>query len=123
MSCDGGVDAFGQHQTTRLMQAQLFLELQRRHRSHLLEVMMQAGRAHMRGLRQVFDAHGLRIVALEQSSRLRRLTVVDSHSSRIARVIDLLKRDYAQPVRVEDLAQTAHMSASSLHHHFKQVTA
>jgi len=64
-----------------------------------------------------------RVLVGELGSRLRALTVVDSHSHRIARVIDLLTRDYALPVRIEDLAETAHMSASSLHHHFKQVTA
>ncbi|MED5619930.1 AraC family transcriptional regulator [Ideonella sp. BN130291] len=55
--------------------------------------------------------------------RLRDLAVADSHSQRIARAIDLLKRRYAEPVRVEEVAQAVHMSPSTLHHHFKQVTA
>jgi AraC-like DNA-binding protein len=55
--------------------------------------------------------------------RLRELAVADSHSQRIARAVDLLKRRYAEPVRVEEVADAVHMSASSLHHHFKLVTA
>ncbi|MFQ6748277.1 gamma-glutamyltransferase, partial [Bordetella pertussis] len=41
----------------------------------------------------------------------------------IARAIDWLRRHYAQPLRVEHLATTVNMSVSSLHHHFKAVTA
>ncbi|MBC8057362.1 MAG: helix-turn-helix transcriptional regulator, partial [Rhizobiales bacterium] len=34
-----------------------------------------------------------------------------------------LREHYAQPLRIEALARAANMSASSLHHHFKAVTA
>jgi transcriptional regulator GlxA family with amidase domain len=54
--------------------------------------------------------------------RLRELMVADSYSQRIARVVDLLKRRYAESVRIEEVANAVHMSAS-LHHHFKLVTA
>jgi AraC-like DNA-binding protein len=64
-----------------------------------------------------------RVLTGELGARLRALTLVDSHAHRIARVIDVLMRQYDQPIRIEALADTAHMSASSLHHHFKQVTA
>src|SRR5215207_6797967 len=40
------VKVFAQHQTAGLLQAQLFLELQRTHGCHRLEVMMEAGDAH-----------------------------------------------------------------------------
>ncbi len=40
-----------------------------------------------------------------------------------ARAIDWLKSNYASPLRVEELAERVHMSASSLHHHFRQLTA
>jgi len=55
--------------------------------------------------------------------RLRELAVADTHAQRIARAIDLLKRRYTEPVRVKELADAVYMSASSLHHHFTQVTA
>src|SRR5207244_4497563 len=64
-----------------------------------------------------------RVLTGELGPRLRELAVGDSHSHRIARAIDLIKRRYAEPVRVEELADAVHMSASSLHHHFKQLTA
>ena len=55
--------------------------------------------------------------------RLRQLAVADSHAQRIARAIELLKRRYAEPVRIDEVAEAVHMSRSNLHHHFKQVTA
>src|SRR5438105_3276762 len=63
-----------------------------------------------------------RVLMSDLGPSLRELAVADSQSHRIARAIDLLKRRYAEPVRVEELAETAHMSSSSLHHHFKLVT-
>ncbi|MEZ5731975.1 MAG: AraC family transcriptional regulator [Paracoccaceae bacterium] len=54
---------------------------------------------------------------------LRRLTRVDSHASRIARAIAEIRRGFAGPLRVADLAAAAGMSASSFHEHFRAVTA
>jgi transcriptional regulator GlxA family with amidase domain len=51
-----------------------------------------------------------RVLTGELGRCLRALTVVDSQSHRIARVIDRLKREYAQPMRIEELADAAHMS-------------
>ena len=59
----------------------------------------------------------------ELGYRLRELCTTDSHAQRIARVIKLLKAQYAAALTVEVLAETAHMSVSSLHHRFKEVTA
>ena len=53
---------------------------------------------------------------------LRELSVADSHTQRVARAIELLERRYAEPLRVEEVAQAAHMSPSSLHQHFKLLT-
>ena len=64
-----------------------------------------------------------RVLTGELGPRLRALAVADSQVHRIARAIDLLKRRYAEAVRIEEVAEAAHMSASSLHHHFKQVTS
>ncbi len=46
-----------------------------------------------------------------------------SHMQRIAHAIHQIKADLAQPLRIPDLATLAHMSPSSFHAHFKQVTA
>jgi AraC-like DNA-binding protein len=64
-----------------------------------------------------------RVLTGELGPHLRALAVADSQAQRIARAIDLLKRRYAEPLRVDELAAAAHMSASTLHLHFKQVTA
>ncbi len=64
-----------------------------------------------------------RVLTGELGPRLRELAAAGSHAQRIARAIELLKRRYAEPVRIEEVAEAAHMSASTLHHHFKQVTA
>jgi AraC-like DNA-binding protein len=64
-----------------------------------------------------------RVLAGELGPRLRTLSVADGHAQRIGRAIELLKRRFAEPVRVEEVAQAAAMSPSSLHLHFKLVTS
>jgi len=63
-----------------------------------------------------------RLLATDQAPRLRQIVSVGSQSQRVARAIDWLKLHYAEPLRVENLATRAQMSASGLHHHFKQLT-
>jgi AraC-like DNA-binding protein len=55
--------------------------------------------------------------------RLAQMAVVDGHSQRIAQAISLLSQRFQEALRVEDLADEVHMSVSSLHQHFKAVTA
>jgi AraC-like DNA-binding protein len=64
-----------------------------------------------------------RLLTSDQAGRLRQLASVGSQSHLVARAIEWLKMNYASPLRVEDLAERVHMSASSLHHHFRQLTA
>jgi AraC-like DNA-binding protein len=64
-----------------------------------------------------------RVLTGELGHRLRDLCTADSQMQRIARVIKLLKSDYARALSVEELAAAGHMSVSSLHHRFKQLTA
>jgi AraC-like DNA-binding protein len=64
-----------------------------------------------------------RLLTTDQAGRLRQLASVGSQSYLVARAIDWLKSHYASPLRVEKLAERVHMSASSLHHHFRQLTA
>lgn len=59
----------------------------------------------------------------EFGMRLRELCMVDSQIQRIARAIDVLRSRFADDFAVEDLAAIAHMSSSSFHHRFKEVTA
>ena len=55
--------------------------------------------------------------------RLRALAQEHSRGRRVGRAIELLQAHWDQPLRIEDLAAAAHMSPSSLHLHFKQLTA
>ena len=64
-----------------------------------------------------------RVLTGELGLRLRELCAADGQAQRIVRAIDLLKSRYTEPLRVEDLAEAAHMSTSSLHHRFKAVTS
>ncbi len=59
----------------------------------------------------------------ELGQHLLDLCSVEGTAQRIARAIDLIKRRYAEPLRIEELAAAAHMSSSALHHRFKAVTA
>lgn len=64
-----------------------------------------------------------RLLMSEQGARLWRIASVGSLSQRIARAIDWLRTNYAQPLRVEDLAAYAQMGQSTFHRHFRQLTA
>jgi AraC-like DNA-binding protein len=57
---------------------------------------------------------GYRLVDLAQS---------EGGNHRVVRAIEWLKQHYAAPLRIEQLADSVHMSASALHHRFKAVTA
>ncbi len=47
----------------------------------------------------------------------------EGYAPHIARAIERLRRDYDQPLRIEQLAGDLGMSVSSFHHRFKDVTA
>ena len=64
-----------------------------------------------------------RLLAGDRSGRLWQIASIGSQSHRIARAIDWLKLNYAQPLRIEELAARVQMSATTLHHHFRQLTA
>lgn len=64
-----------------------------------------------------------RLLATDQAPRLRQIAAVGSQSHRVARAIDWLKLHYAEPLRIGELAARVQMSPSSLHQHFRQLTA
>jgi len=59
----------------------------------------------------------------ELGYRLQELCSSGGNVQRIARAIAMIKSRYMEPLRIEALAEAVHMSTSSLHHHFKAVTA
>lgn len=57
------------------------------------------------------------------AARLWQIASVGSQSHRIARAVNWLRANYAQPLSIDELAIHAQMSASTLHHHFRLLTA
>jgi transcriptional regulator GlxA family with amidase domain len=64
-----------------------------------------------------------RLLVGDQGARLRQMASAGSQSQQIARAIYWLKDNFTQPLRIDDLAMQVNMSTSTLHHHFRQVTA
>jgi len=64
-----------------------------------------------------------RLLTGDQGQKLRQIAMTDSQPHQISRAIDWLRENYVHPLRIEDLARRVNMSSSSLHHHFKAITA
>ncbi len=64
-----------------------------------------------------------RILSGPEGARLRAIATVGDQSNRTAKAIAWVRANYAKPLRVEDLAQMAGMGVSTLHHHFRSLTA
>jgi transcriptional regulator GlxA family with amidase domain len=63
-----------------------------------------------------------RLLLSPTGGMLRRLLVADSHASRIAKAIHVLRNGFRSQLSVSHLAYQAGMSPSSFHVHFKSVT-
>jgi AraC-like DNA-binding protein len=64
-----------------------------------------------------------RILQSAEGARLRAIATLGEQSHRTAKAIAWISANYAKPLRVEDLAEVAGMGASTLHHHFRALTA
>jgi AraC-like DNA-binding protein len=64
-----------------------------------------------------------RLLRGEMGPRLRDLIEAEGAVQRVNRSIELLRKRYAEAVRVEELADVAHMSLSTFHARFKAVTS
>ncbi|MFL9924764.1 AraC family transcriptional regulator [Herbaspirillum lusitanum] len=64
-----------------------------------------------------------RLLMNGEGAMLRQTVLHDSQMNRVAKAIRMLREGFAQPLRIDDIARDVHMSVSSLHHHFKVVTA
>lgn len=64
-----------------------------------------------------------RLLKGEQGNRLRQIASVFSQGHQIAQVIEWLKDNYTQSIRIEDLAKQVNMSITTFHLHFKSLTA
>jgi AraC-like DNA-binding protein len=64
-----------------------------------------------------------RVLRGDLGSRLVDLAQSEGGNHRVVRAIEWLKQHYVAPLRIDELADTVHMSPSALHHRFKAVTA
>ena len=80
--------------------------------------------------REIAFLHGLiereiifRVLQGPEGARLRAISTSGDQSQRTAKAIAWIKGNYAKPLRVEELAEIAGMGVSTLHHHFRALTA
>jgi AraC-like DNA-binding protein len=64
-----------------------------------------------------------RILRGPEGTRLRAIATPGDQSQRTAKAIAWVRANYAKPLRVEDLAKISGMGVSTLHHHFRVLTA
>jgi AraC-like DNA-binding protein len=64
-----------------------------------------------------------RLLRGEQGARLAQIAFAESRLNQVNRAIGLIKKNFRQTIRIDDVAAEARMSTSALHLHFKAVTA
>ncbi len=64
-----------------------------------------------------------RLLTGEQGGAVRNMARCEARLQQINRAIGWIKRHYNKPFSIEAVAAEARMSASTLHHHFKSITA
>jgi AraC-like DNA-binding protein len=64
-----------------------------------------------------------RILRGPEGARLRAIATLGDQSHRTAKAIAWVRANYAKPLHVEDLAKIAGMGVSTLHRHFRELTA
>jgi AraC-like DNA-binding protein len=64
-----------------------------------------------------------RILRGPEGARLRAVATLGDQSHRTAKAVAWITANYAKPLHVEELAQIASMGVSTLHHHFRTLTA
>ena len=64
-----------------------------------------------------------RLLRSPQGRHLSAIATLGEQSHRTAKAVAWLRSNFARPLRVEDLATMAQMGVSTLHHHFRSMTA
>jgi AraC-like DNA-binding protein len=71
----------------------------------------------------VVDEILIRLLRSRIGPRVAQMGLAESSVQRVAKAISWLRANFSQPMKVEELAELVHMSASSFHEHFKSVTS
>ncbi|MEO5796118.1 MAG: AraC family transcriptional regulator [Rhodoferax sp.] len=64
-----------------------------------------------------------RLLTGAQAPMLRQIAMAHSHLAHVSRAIGWIRSHFAEPLRIDAVAQQVHMTASTFHRHFKAVTA
>ncbi|MBT2696132.1 AraC family transcriptional regulator [Bacillus sp. ISL-40] len=64
-----------------------------------------------------------RVLQGEHGGMLKQIAIEGSSANQISDVIEYIMNNYGKSFKIEELAEIANMSVSSLHRHFKEVTA
>ena len=64
-----------------------------------------------------------RLLTGPQGGTIRQIGLADSDLSHVSRAISWIRENYAEPMRIDDLARLSGMSPSAFHRHFRAVTA
>ncbi|SEU02358.1 AraC family transcriptional regulator [Paenibacillus sp. NFR01] len=65
----------------------------------------------------------IRVLRSPMGGRVAEIGLADSGVNRVSQAIGWLKDNYAQPVKIAELADLAHMSESAFREHFKSITS
>jgi AraC-like DNA-binding protein len=90
--------------------------------ARLVELMGQPGDAELLAP-LVIDEILIRLLRSSIGVRVAQIGLADSGVHGVAKAVSWLQANFAQAVKVEELAELAHMSVSSFHQHFKSVTS
>ncbi len=88
----------------------------------LVELMAQPGDAELLAP-LVVDEILIRLLRSPVGVRVAQIGLADSGVHGVAKAVSWLRTNFAQPMKVEELAKLASMSVSSFHQHFKSVTS
>jgi AraC-like DNA-binding protein len=88
----------------------------------LIELMAQPGDAELLAP-LVIDEILIRLLRSPVGVRVAQIGLEDSGVHGVAKAVSWLRANFSQPMKVEELAELAHMSVSSFHQHFKSVTS
>jgi AraC-like DNA-binding protein len=90
--------------------------------TRLLELMAEPGDAELLAP-LVIDEILIRVLRSPIGVRVAQIGLGESSVHGIAKAVSWLRTNFSQPMKVEELAELAHMSVSSFHQHFKSVTS
>jgi AraC-like DNA-binding protein len=90
--------------------------------TRLLELMAQPGDAELLAP-LVVEEILVRLLRSPIGVRVAQIGLTESSVHGVAKAVAWLRANFSQPMKVEELAELAHMSVSSFHQHFKAVTS